>query len=250
MLVARPPRTATIPKAAAPVPQTSRLRHLSLCVVSSLFALVSPLVAVADEKAQAAPESPRPIVLFDGKNLDGWKRTDYRGTGDVVVENGTIVMKTGRALTGVTSTRQDLPKTNYELTYEARRLSGIDFFAAATFPVGKSFVTLVNGGWGGNVTGLSSLNGADALENDTNCYVKYQDKTWYRFRIRVTDKMIRCRIDDKDVVAVDYQERIVGTRIEMRSCQPLGFATYDTTGALRKIEVRPLTPAEIAETDK
>ena len=98
----------------------------------------------------------------------------------------------GRSMTGITCTRPNLPTTNYEFSYEAMRIDGRDFFAAATFPVGKSFITLVNGGWGGNVTGLSSLDGMDASENETTQSFRYQNKTWYHFRIRVTGKMIRC----------------------------------------------------------
>ena len=130
------------------------------------------------------------------------------------------------------------------------RESGEDFFAAATFPVGKSYITLVNGGWGGNVTGLSSLNGMDASENETTRTIKYENKTWYRFRVRVTGEVIRCWVDDKEIVAVNHQERHVGTRVETRPSEPLGFATWKTGGALRKIEVRPLTPDEIAATNK
>src|SRR5204862_4739669 len=138
-----------------------------------------------------------------------------------------IVMEAGPRMTGITSTRKDLPKRDYELSYEAMRLAGKDFFAAATFPVGDAFLTFVNGGWGGNITGLSSLNGADASENETGRYVKFQDKTWYKFRVRVTGEVIRCWVDDKEVVAVRHRGRHVGTRIETRANQPLGFATWE-----------------------
>ena len=130
------------------------------------------------------------------------------------------------------------------------RLDGSDFFAAATFPVGKSYITLVNGGWGGNVTGLSSLNGQDASENETTCTITYKNKTWYRFRVRVTGKVIRCWVNDKEIIAVDYQDRHVGTRLETRVSEPLGFATWHTSGALRSIEIRTLKPDEVAATDK
>jgi hypothetical protein len=197
-------------------------------------------------------EKPGTIALFDGKTLDGWKKTDFYGADkvEVAVKDGMIVLPVGKTMSGVTCTRKDLPKTDYELTYEAQRLEGRDFFAAATFPVGDSFVTLVNGGWGGNVTGLSSLDGADASENDTSQYFAYKNKTWYKFRVRVTDKYIRCWIDDKPVVAVDHTGRKVSTRIEVRKNYPLGFATWDTAGALRAIAIRKLTPAEVAATNK
>jgi hypothetical protein len=212
----------------------------SLCLAAWLFVL-TPL------RGAAPPEK---LVLFDGKSLDGWKKTDFAHAGEVKVEEGAIVLGAGRSMTGITSTRQDLPKTNYELTYEATRLKGRDFFAAATFPVGNSHITLVNGGWGGHVTGLSSLDGSDASENETTTAVKYQDKIPLRFRVWVSDKVIRCWIDDTKVVAVNIEGRQVDTRIETNANKPLGFASYETTGALRKIEVRPLTPAEVAENNK
>src|SRR4051794_3104294 len=36
-------------------------------------------------------ESPWPLVLFDGKSLDGWKKTDFANAGEVKVEDGSIV---------------------------------------------------------------------------------------------------------------------------------------------------------------
>jgi Domain of Unknown Function (DUF1080) len=215
----------------------------------SLFLLV--IVIRAGQEGQASPpDIPEKRVLFDGKSLKGWKKADFFNAGDVKVADGKIVMSAGRSMSGITSTLVDLPTTNYELSYEAMRLGGRDFFAAATFPVGKSFITLVNGGWGGGVTGLSSLDGMDASENETTRSVRYLDDTWYKFRIRVTSKMIRAWIDGKEIVAVNHQDRRVGTRIETRRNQPLGFATWETTGALRNIEIHSLTPAEIVETDK
>ncbi|MFO0889357.1 MAG: DUF1080 domain-containing protein [Isosphaeraceae bacterium] len=188
--------------------------------------------------------------MFDGKTLNGWKKTDFHGGGEVTVKDGSIAMAAGRSMTRITSTRGDLPRADFELTYQAMKLDGTDFFAAATFPVGPSYLTFVNGGWGGSITGLSSLDGMDASENETSHSVRYKDKTWYRFRVRVTGKMVRCWIDEKEIVAVKHQDRRVSTRIESRRSQPLGFATWETAGAIRDIKLRTLTPAEIAETDR
>jgi hypothetical protein len=211
--------------------------------------LAAPLAAGQAGKDQPAGGSTKQ-VLFDGKTLDGWKKTDFFRAGEVKVEDGRIVMKDGGSMTGITSTRRDLPKVDYELSYEAMRLSGTDFFAAATFPVGKSYITFVNGGWGGHVTGLSSLTGSDASENETTRSYQYKNQTWYRFRVRVTDTVIRCWIDDKEIVAVNYRDQQVGTRIETRANEPLGFATWESSGALRTIEIRRLTPAEVAATNQ
>ena len=186
------------------------------------------------------------LVLFDGKGLDGWKKTAMFKAGEVKVEEGSILIEAGGPMSGITSTRADLPTTDYELSFEARRVEGDDFFAAATFPVGKSFITLVNGGWGGSVTGLSSLNGADASENNTGRFVKYQNGTWYKFRVHVTDDVIRVWIDDKSIIVVNHRDQQVKTRIETRGNQPLGFATYRSKGAVRAVEVRRLKPEEVA----
>lgn len=228
-------------------------RRSVLRLGASAFALASMRIASdrAESSAEDEPSVPsKKIVLFDGKTLDGWKKTDFSGAGDVKVEDGAMLMVAGKGMTGLTCTRKDLPTRNYELIYEAKRLSGIDFFAAATFPVGKSFITLVNGGWGGNVTGLSCLSGSDASENETSRYYKYTDKTWYKFRVRVTDTVIRCAIDDAEVVAVNYEGREVATRIETRPNQPLGFATWESGGAVRNIEMRTLSPADVAVANK
>jgi Domain of Unknown Function (DUF1080) len=197
-----------------------------------------------------AEEPPAKLVLFDGKSLEGWKKVESFKAGAVKVEDGAIVIETGGPTTSVVSTRTDLPTTDYELSFEAKRTTGQDFFAAATFPVGKSFITLVNGGWGGGVTGLSSINGSDASENETRRFVKYQDNTWYRFRVQVTDEVIRCWIDDKETFVVNYKGQQVKTRIETRSSQPLGFASYRSTGAVKSVQVRKLTAAEIAANNK
>jgi len=210
--------------------------------------LASAAVHCCDAKENAA--KPKKLVLFDGKTLNGWKKTNFGGEGEVKVENGAIVMEFGSSLTGITSTRKDLPRTNYELSYEAMRRSGYDFFAAATFPVGKSYATFVNGGWGGSVTGISSLDGFDASENETSAFFDYKDKRWYKFRIRVTDERIQCFIDDKKVVDVKHKGREVDTRIEVDLSKPLGFAAWETTGAVRNIQIRMLTPREVAEINK
>ena len=197
-----------------------------------------------------ADDAPKPITLFDGKTLEGWTVTEFTNHGDVHVEEGAILLGRGKSMTGVTTTRTDLPTIDYELSYEAKRVDGNDFFAAATFPVKDSALSFINGGWGGSVTGLSSLNGADASQNDTGRSFPFRNDVWYHFRIRVTKGAVRCRIDEKEIVAVDIHDRPVGIRIEMNRCKPLGFATWDTAGALREVTVRKLTPAEIAENDQ
>jgi Domain of Unknown Function (DUF1080) len=221
----------------------------SVSALAILFVFLTSLVGAQTEKDGPSGRS-KSLILFDGKSLDGWKKTDFVHSGDVKIADGAILMAVGDEMTGITCTRKDLLKLDYELIYDARRLSGADFFAAATFPVGDSYLTLVNGGWGGHITGLSSLDGMDASQNETGRSIKYEAKKWYKFRVHVTGKVVRCWIDDKDAIAVNYEDRRVGTRLETRLSQPLGFATWNTAGAVRNIQIRKLTPAEITAANK
>ena len=108
-----------------------------------------------------------------------WRPTKFSGQGAVKAENGTIVLAAGNDLTGVTWAGAALPTTNYELTLQAMRVEGNDFFAGITFPVDKSFCSLILGGWGGTVVGLSSINDLDASENSTSQSMVFEKQRWY-----------------------------------------------------------------------
>jgi hypothetical protein len=149
-------------------------------------------------------------------------------------------------MTGVTYAGKDFPKTDYEVALEARRVDGRDFFATTTFPVGDEFCSLVVGGWGGQLVGISSLNGSDASENETTGNLEFKENTWYRIRIRVSEKKVECWVGDEKVVDIERKGRRFSTRIECDDCQPFGIASYDTVGAVRDIRVRKLTEAEKA----
>ncbi|MBL8176169.1 MAG: DUF1080 domain-containing protein [Bryobacterales bacterium] len=177
--------------------------------------------------------------LFDGKSLQGWTVTPFKGRGQVAAKDGALTIGVGKGrLTGITWAGE-FPKTNYEIRFEAARVEGGDFFAGITFPVADSFCSWINGGWGGTVVGLSSLDGDDASENDTSTIYEFQTGRWYAFLLQVTPERIRGWIDGKLIVDADIKGREVGLRPgEIDLNTPLGFATYATAGALRKIEYR------------
>src|SRR5688572_26357792 len=79
---------------------------------------------------------PAEIVLFDGKSLDDWETVDIGGSGQVDLEGGCMIINQGDSLSGVIYKKAaELPLTNYEITLDAKRLQGVDFFCALTFPV-------------------------------------------------------------------------------------------------------------------
>ena len=176
--------------------------------------------------------------LFDGKSLAGWKITDFAGKGDVRVEDGQIVLEMG-VMTGVNYTNP-IPRMDYELSLEARRVEGSDFFCGLTFPVGEDHCSLIVGGWGGGVVGLSSLDGMDAASNETTKYLNFEKGRWYSIRLRITPTKIQTWIDDDKMVEVETTGRKVGIRIEVEQSVPLGIATWSTTGAVRNLQIREL----------
>lgn len=186
-----------------------------------------------------APSSPAAIQqLFDGKTLDGWRVSDFAGTGAVKVEDGKLILEMG-TMTGVTYTNP-VPTMNYEISLEAMRVDGSDFFCGLTFPVGNDPCSLIVGGWGGGVVGLSSLDGQDAANNETTQYMNFVKGRWYRIRLRVVPNQIQAWIDDDKVVDVDTKDRRISIRIEVEESRPLGIASWSTTAALRNIQLRRL----------
>jgi hypothetical protein len=179
--------------------------------------------------------------LFDGKSLDGWKITDFGGEGEVTVEEGVIIMRMGQPLTGITVKAGDkVPTDNYEVTLQAMKRRGDDFFCALTFPVRDSHASFVVGGWAGTVVGLSSINGLDASENETTQYEKLDQNKWYNVRVRVASGKIECWLNDKQMVDVELKNNRISTRIEVDPNKPLGVCCYNVESGLKDIKLRRL----------
>lgn len=203
---------------------------------------VSTKAAESDKAAEWQP-------LFNGKNLDGWKVTNFGGEGEVLIEDGNVVITQGVDLSGITSTRKDLPKTNYEIEFEAQRAAGSDFFVGLTFPVMDSSASLICGGWGGGICGISSLDGMDASENDTTSYMAFTNGQWYKIRLKVTPEKLEAWLDKSPLVDVDIKDRKIDVRFEVDLSKPLGFSTYQSTAFIRNARIRKL-PEEKAAADK
>jgi len=218
---------------------------------ATVFSLCLGLLLVAKTGFSQAPnEKAEWKSLFDGKTLKGWKQSDFFKPGKSSVKDGAIILEKGTKMTGLTYDGKDFPKMNYEVSLESKRIDGRDFFCTTTFPVGDSFCSFVVGGWGGSVTGLSSIDGIDASENQTGQGIEYKNDQWYKIRIRVTDKRVETWIDKEQTVDLDTSDVKLGIRIECNVSTPFGIASYDTVGAVKDIKVRNLSAAEIKEVAK
>jgi hypothetical protein len=175
--------------------------------------------------------------LFDGKSLRGWRETEFAGRGEISISDERLVLGFGESLTGVTWAG-DFPRTNYEVQLEAMRVDGSDFFCGMTFPVGDQPCSLIVGGWGGTVVGLSSIDNNDASENETTRFIRFEKGRWYRIRLRVTEEKIEAWIDKDRVVNVPRGDRSFSVRSEVELSRPFGFASWRTTAALRQITLQ------------
>ena len=202
--------------------------------------LLGGLSGAAQAPAVKSSDTALPEPLFDGKTLANWKPTKFMGEGAVKVADGQIILEAGHDLTGITWSGPKLPTTDYEITLQAMRVEGKDFFAGVTFPVADSFCSLILGGWGGTVVGLSSINGMDASENSTSQSIEFENGRWYNIRIRVTPAKIEAWLDDRQIINQDLKGNKVETRLEVDMSQPLGVASFRTKAALRDFRLRRL----------
>jgi hypothetical protein len=220
-------------------------------------AIVLPPGPALDEAgilAQAAAQPPAPVAgegwqpLFDGQSLRGWRITKFDGPNRVEVRNGLLYLGTGDPFTGINYTNAP-PTMNYEIALEALRVSGSDFFCGLTFPVRDSFCSLIVGGWGGSVVGLSNIDGMDASENETTQFIDFANGRWYRVRLRVTEQKIEAWIEQKKVVNLTTTGRKLSLRFgDIELSKPLGISCWMTSAALREIKLRrvstPDSPTE------
>lgn len=237
---------------------------MSLKVLVAWLACGAFLTAIATEPAKEKPaaekkteekkpdekKDEKPVSLFDGKTLGKWKASDFATQGEVEVKDGNLVIGVGERCSGVTF-KGDFPTSNYEIRLEAMRVDGSDFFCGLTFPVARPAradkkaetqpCTLVVGGWGGGVVGLSNIDGMNASENSTSQYKDFDAKKWYPIRVRVTEPKIEAWIGDDKVVDFTTTGHELSIHIEVEESKPLGIATFATTGAIRKIEYVKVT---------
>lgn len=198
-----------------------------------MYILIALVVSFLTPGFQDVQDS---ITLFNGVSLDGWEVIESIGHGEIKVADSSIIISRGEEISGIRYTGR-LPKINYEVYLEAKRVEGRDFFCGLTFPVKESFLTMILGGWGGSVTGLSSIEYYDAAENETYGSWEFKQDRWYAVRLRVTDDKIEAWVDDNKIIDFAQGNSHLSLRWETESSMPFGIATYKTTGAVRNIKI-------------
>ncbi len=225
----------------------ARRVHLlvALGLTGGLLGCASP---VPDVTALAPGDT---AELFNGEDLSGWEVLTggfYDRAGEVAVADGAIVLGAGDDLTGVRWAGKVL-RGDYVLRVQAKRMEGGDFFCGLTFPVGREYVTLILGGWGGTVVGLSNVDYSSAVENETTTVIEFEPDRWYDIEVQVTSQRIRVWLDGAVEPTIDLATagKHFDVWFEQEPARPLGITTYATKGAIRAVSIHRLSEDDQAE---
>jgi hypothetical protein len=216
-------------------------RHffIRIVVVMTCFGCISGcrnIKSSVKPESQADNQKIDSTSLFNGRSLEGWEVTNFGPQGPVYVSGDQIILGMGEGCTGITW-KKSFPESGYEVTLDAKRISGNDFFCGITFPVGRSFCSLIIGGWAGTTVGLSSIDGRDASQNETKSLRSFDKDKWYHIRIAVTKKYIKAWIDNDKVVDFTIGNKKLSIRPEVELSKPFGIASWYTTAAIRRIHL-------------
>ena len=102
------------------------------------------------------------------------------------------------------------------------------------------FCSLIVGGWGGPVVGLSCIDGNDAAHNTTQILKKFDKNVWYKIKLEVTGEKITAWIDEEKLVDFNYAGHSLSLRAEVQLSKPFGLFTWETTGEIRNIRMQKL----------
>lgn len=150
-----------------------------------------------------------------------------------------MVIDKGEPMSGAVW-QHDVPRDNYEISLEAMRLAGTDFFCGLTFPVGAENLTFILGGWGGYTVGLGNVDDKHAGENPTTRMMEFKDNQWYGIKIRVASEAIIVWLDGKQIIKQGRSGHAFDIWPQQKACLPLGISTWRTKGAFRKVAITGL----------
>jgi hypothetical protein len=211
------------------------------------FFLTTLAMIFASGLTVQAEEPAATVSWITGDALGDWKAvTEMTKPGTVSAKEAVITLGEGTPMTGVVyAGKGTIPTQDYEITFEARKMKGDDFFASLTFPIGdvKTCASWVIGGWGGQCVGISCIQYNAANENETTNWMTFKPEQWYRFRLAVRKNRLQGWIDDKPMFDADIDGKKISMRFgDIEMCQPLGFASYQTEGQIRAFALKKLPP--------
>ena len=206
-----------------------------------IFLLLVSICVFASCSSTSKEEEKKPSgqSLFNGKDIKGWKISDFGGEGEITVKDGSIFLDYGNPMTGLTYTGE-IPKVNFEVELEAQKVDGNDFFVGLTVPYKDTHMSLILGGWGGVTCGISSFDYADASENDTTFVKMFHKKRWYKVKLQVMESRVRAFVDGEMLIDKEIDGNKIHTRPEIDPSKPFGIAAFETQAMYRNIYIRKI----------
>ncbi len=184
------------------------------------------------------------MFLFNGTSLENWSapgKADEKDEtlflseyGALSIRDRMLVINRGDPMSAAVW-KGSFPRTAYEISLEAMRLEGDDFFCGMTFPIGAEYTTLIVGGWGGTTVGLSNVDGFPASGNDTTYATDFENKRWYPIKVRVTDAAVQVWLEEKKIIDQERVGHTFSIWPQQHPCRPFGISAWRTTAALRNI---------------
>ena len=208
------------------------MRHSSARLVAPFALLV-----FSCQTRPPADEVAHWIPLFEEPAVGQWVESSFGGEGEVLWESGAVELGFGSPLTGITWTGE-FPRDEYEVELTAIRLEGNDFFCGLTFPVGEGRCTLILGGWGGALTGLSCLDGEDASMNATRSFRHYPCGEPVAIRLVVDRESVRVSLDGDEIISQPRDGVQFTLRPEVLPSAPFGLASFVTRARLESVRYR------------
>jgi len=231
----------------------SALLLTSFSIAIAQFALADEEKKTDDAKQTDSKDAVR--VLFNGKDLTGWKpitETFFKNGGEIKVIDGEIEINKGKPGSGIIvdgDNKKNLLRINYQIELDAKRTDGGDFFCGMTFPIKDDYLSMIIGGWGGKVTGLSNLNNLSAIENETTGVIDFENDKWYHIKLKVTEEKIEAWLDDEKIINVKLKDKGLSIWMEQEPVRPLGISTWYTQARVKNIKVTDLSK-QVAEAEQ
>jgi hypothetical protein len=182
------------------------------------------------------------VQLFSIEHRSHWTPSSNQSSPAFIWKENQLIISEGVRLNGlIFNPLNNMAWESFELELDVKKINGNDFLCGLTFPVGniKRLVTLVLGGWGGSVNGISCIDGNDAFNNCTASNKDYLFNQWYHVKVQVTPTQITVWVDQECIIDFTHQDRHLSLRSsEIEFYQPFSITTYKTQSEFKNFIYR------------
>ena len=138
----------------------------------------------------------------------------------------------------------EFPREEFEVEVAAKRTEGCDIFCGLLVPVGESHISVILGGWGDTVVGVSCVDHLYASDNETSRMMSFENGQWYEVRVRVTKAKVIAWIDGSKVIDLGREGHVLAPYPGLEALAPFALFTWETGAAFRDVWARQMPAGE------